>query len=155
MTFGRSRLVLELLEDAERDLAQGHREGGGDRSRPGSALVGDSENVSRLREALLTDKATGNRARGGPAISGGARRADAAEMDDFAFVLYASGPAGTVGARGPNSVPIVGSPEDVAAGMIAQRPDLAVTLARRFPVFRVAASNRLINDTCRVKHTSP
>lgn len=115
------------------------------------ALVGDRENVSRLREALLTDKATETeRAEADSYLAERAAAPDAEEKDDFAFVLYASGPTGTIGARGPNSVPVVGAPEDVAAGMISQRPDLAVALARRFPLFRVAASNRLINDTCRV-----
>jgi uncharacterized protein (DUF697 family) len=76
---------------------------------------------------------------------------DGEAAKEFAFVLYASGADGTtIGARGENSVPIVGTPESVAEGMLAQRPGLAVALARRFPLFRVPAANRLIQETSRV-----
>jgi uncharacterized protein (DUF697 family) len=125
------------------------------------ALVGDPAPRAQLRAALLTRTATaGERAAADEYLVERADAPDAEEAKAFAFVLYASGAAAegagaaaglTMGARsGANSVPIVGAPEDVAAGIIAQRPDLAVALARRFPLFRVPAANRLIQDTCKV-----
>ena len=115
------------------------------------ALVGDSAHRLALREALLTAKATpGEREAAQEYLTEMADPPDAGSGDDYAFVLYASGSGGTIGARGTNSVPLVGLPDDVAEGMIGQRPDLAVALGRRFPLFRIPAANRLINDTARV-----
>lgn len=114
------------------------------------ALVGESAAVGRMREILLTDRATGTE-RGAAAefLTEMPHPPDAESAKSYAFVLYASGPGEQIGARGENSAPVVGLPVDVAAGIIAQRPDLAVTLARRFPLFRAPAAQRLINDACR------
>ncbi len=115
------------------------------------ALVGDSAHRLALREALLTDKATpGEREAAQEFLVEMAEPPDAGNGEEYAFVLYSSGLGGTIGARGANSVPVIGLPEDVAEGMIAQRPDLGVALARRFPLFRLPAANRLISDTARV-----
>ena len=118
------------------------------------ALVGDSANRLHLREILLT-----------PSVSASERvlaeeylaelpdaPVDANAAADYAFVLYASGADenATITARGVNSVPLIGAPEDVAAQVIAQRPDLTVALARRFPIFRVPAANRIIADTSQI-----
>ena len=112
------------------------------------ALVGD---VARLRAALLTPKAReSEREEAENYLTDFAETPALAQLADFAFVVYASGPEGTLSVRGANSVPVVGSPETVAAGMILQRPDLTVALARRFPLFRAAAATRLINEACRV-----
>nr|CAA9281160.1 hypothetical protein AVDCRST_MAG63-3596 [uncultured Armatimonadetes bacterium] len=115
------------------------------------ALTGEAGQTARLRDVLLTAKATpGERLNADEHLTVLADPPDAETAKLFAFILYAGDAGETIGARGPNSVPVVGLPDDVAAGMIAQRPDLAVALARRFPLFRVPASNRLINDTARV-----
>lgn len=115
------------------------------------ALVGDAKQTARLREALLTAQATpAEREEAESYLTELAEPPDADAAAAFAFVLYTSGPGDILGVRGANSVPLVGLPDEIAAGMIAQRPDLAVALARRFPRFRVAAANRLIKDTCRV-----
>lgn len=115
------------------------------------ALVGDAASGAQLRDALLTSKATeAERAAADEYLSLLSEPPDAEAVKDFAFVMYGSGNGQTIGARGVNSAPLVGLPDVVAAGMIAQRPELAVALARRFPLFRVPASNKLIQDTCRV-----
>lgn len=115
------------------------------------ALVGEGAEAARLREALLTTKATeAERTDAEIYLAELAASPDAEAAKAYDFVLYASGPGEQISARGANSAPIVGLPDDVAQAMIVQRPDLAVALARRFPRFRVAAANRLIADTCRV-----
>lgn len=115
------------------------------------ALVGDDAQRTRLRETLLTARATeGEREAAADYLTELADPPDAEAAQGFASVLYASGSDGAISARGENSVPLVGSPEEVAAGIIGQRPELAVALARRFPLFRLPAATRIINDTCRV-----
>ena len=115
------------------------------------ALVGDGAKRLQLREALLTESATASdRVAAAQYVDEREAAPDAAESRDYAFVLYASGGEGTIGARGPNAVPLVGSPEEVASQMLVQRPDLAVALGRRLPLFRPAAAKKLIDDTSRV-----
>jgi uncharacterized protein (DUF697 family) len=78
---------------------------------------------------------------------------DEATTKNYAFVLYASATASdpdTLTARGANAVPLVGPAEQVAAQMIAARPDLTVALAGRFPLFRGPAGDKIVDDTCRV-----
>ncbi len=118
------------------------------------ALVGDSANRLHVRELLLTGSASASERVLAEEYLTELPTApeDANQAADYAFVLYASGTDdnATITARGVNSVPLIGSPEAVAAQMIAQRPDLTVALARRLPLFRVPAANKLISDTSQI-----
>lgn len=116
------------------------------------ALVGTPENRARLRESLLTPKATI------------AEREDAndylREMDEapesadaaqaFSFIVYVGEENETIGVRGDNGVPVVGTLPEVINGMLMLRPSLTLALARRFPVFRLPACNVIIKATSRV-----
>lgn len=116
------------------------------------ALVGDGASRLRLREALLTpDASASERVLAEEYLAELDTAPEANEAADYAFVLYASpSEDGTIGARGANAVALLGDPASVAAQMLAQRPDLAVALGRRFPLFRVPAATRLINDTSQI-----
>ncbi len=118
------------------------------------AIVGDSAaSRLRLREALLTPNATiAERAAANEYLDERDAAPDEAKAKDYAFVLYASATedGNAISARGANAIPLVGTPDEVAAAMIAQRPDLTVAFGRRLPLFRVAAANKIIDDTARV-----
>lgn len=115
------------------------------------ALVGEAAERARLKSALLTDRATEAEREEAENFL---REMDAAPDADagsaYAFVLYATGPGDIIGARGANSVPLTGKPDELAEGILEMRPDLTVALARRFPLFRTPACNRLIRDTSKV-----
>ncbi|GAB4467238.1 MAG: hypothetical protein OHK0029_39110 [Armatimonadaceae bacterium] len=115
------------------------------------ALIGTPERRNWLKEQLLTEKATP------------AEQEDAAsylsEFDEtpdqdtaraFSFLLYPGEPGQPVGARGANSVPMVGELPELIEKMLEHRPDMAIALARRFPRFRVPACNFMIQAISRV-----
>ncbi|MES2460710.1 MAG: hypothetical protein V4671_08995 [Armatimonadota bacterium] len=114
------------------------------------AIVGKQEERALVREALLTPRANILEL---DEAENYLREFDAAPDADtskaFAFTLYA-GPAGeAIGVRGYNSVPFSGTIDEIVGGILARRPDLAVALARRLPVFRVPSCNLLIRGTSR------
>jgi len=115
------------------------------------AIVGDDAARARLRGILLTGEAVSaeHEAAAGY-LTELEQPPDATAAGSYTFVFYGSGAPEQLSARGANSVPLIGTPAQVAAGVIAQRPDLAVAIGRRFPLFRNAASQRVITDASRV-----
>jgi Uncharacterized protein/domain associated with GTPases len=116
------------------------------------AIVGNPEARRRVREAFLTERATDEEREEAAAYL---REFDEAPDADtaraYAFTLYPpDDPAQPLGARGENSVPLSGTVEQVAAQMIEQKPTLTVALARRFPLFRQPAANKIIRETAKV-----
>jgi len=116
------------------------------------AIVGLPEDRARLREELLTDKATEEEREESSLYLrefDDAPEADAARS--FAFILYApSEPDEPIGARGENSVPMIGNLNQIVEKMMETNPKLTVALARRFPKFRVPACNKIIRETSKV-----
>jgi uncharacterized protein (DUF697 family) len=118
------------------------------------AVIGSAEQRAALKAAFLTDSAT-------PTEREDAENhwrefeesPDGDTVRAFSFVLYPGEEGEPIGARGKNSVPIVGDIDQLIAGILEQRPDLAVALARRFPRFRVPACNRIIRDVSKVNAT--
>lgn len=115
------------------------------------AIVGTPENRAVLRQALLTSRVTEIERED---AENHLREFDSPPDPDtggaFAFTLYTAGPDEPVGVRGRNGVPLSGSPEEIVRGMLTLRPDLMLALARRLPLFRVPACNRMIQETSRV-----
>jgi uncharacterized protein (DUF697 family) len=118
------------------------------------AVIGTPEQRAVLKHAFLTESAT-------PTELEDAENhwrdfdesPDADTVRAFSFVLYPGDEGEPIGARGKNSVPIVGDVDQLVVGILEQRPDLAVALARRFPRFRVPACNRIIRDVSKVNAT--
>jgi uncharacterized protein (DUF697 family) len=115
------------------------------------ALIGTPERRAWLKETFLTDAATD------PECEEAAnhfREYDETPDPDtaraFAFLLYPGDPDQPVGARGSNSVPLVGSPDLLAVKMLEHRPDMALALARRLPFFRLPACNFVIRSVSKV-----
>ncbi|MBC8104348.1 MAG: hypothetical protein H7Z41_17365 [Cytophagales bacterium] len=115
------------------------------------AIVGLPADRKLVREALLTERATVlERDEAENHLREFETAPDADTSRAFAFTIYA-GPSGEpTGVRGYNSVPFTGTGDEIVAGMLARRPDLAVAFARRLPRFRVPACNLLIQGTSRV-----
>lgn len=115
------------------------------------ALIGKSEDRARLRAAFLTRTATVlEQEEADNHLREFDTPPDADTAKAFAFSLYAGPEGEPVGARGPNSVPFAGTPEQIVDGILARRPDLCVALARRFPLFRLPACSLLIRSTSRI-----
>jgi uncharacterized protein (DUF697 family) len=115
------------------------------------AIIGKPANRAVLKEALLTEKVNALEREDAEHYI---REYDEAPEPDtaraFAFLLYPGAPDEPIGVRGENSVPLVGNVEEIVAGMLDQRPSLTVALARRLPVFRRPASNKLIREVSKV-----
>ena len=115
------------------------------------ALVGTPEARARLKFAFLTDRATVLERE---EAENHLREFDAAPDADtskaFVFTLYAGPEGEPIGARGYNSIPFQGDAEAIVRQILQYRPDLAVALARRLPLFRVPACNLLIQSTSRI-----
>lgn len=115
------------------------------------ALIGTPENRAWLKEQLLTDQATVIERE---EVESHLREYDETPDSDtaraFAFLLYPDGLEKPIGARGLNSVPLVGKLDVLVEEMLLHRPDLAMALGRRFPRFRVPAANFLIRAVSRV-----
>lgn len=116
------------------------------------AIVGNAEARTRLREAFLTPRATEEEREEAAAFLREYDDApDPESARSYAFILYPpNDPAEPLGARGENSVPLSGTVEQVAAQMMEQKPTLTVALARRFPLFRAPACNKIIRETAKV-----
>jgi uncharacterized protein (DUF697 family) len=115
------------------------------------ALIGTRESTERFVETLLTENATEK------------QRADAAnfvrfyestpEEDTargFSFIIYVGGIDDPIGVRGGQSVPIAGLLDSVLVGILELRPDLAIALACRFPIFRAHAADMLTQRAAKV-----
>jgi uncharacterized protein (DUF697 family) len=115
------------------------------------ALIGKPEDRATLKEALLTDRASAIERED---AEHHLREYDEAPEPDtaraFAFLLYPGSAGEPIGVRGENSVPLVGSVEEIITGMLDQRPGLTVALARRLPAFRRPACNKLIREVSKV-----
>ncbi len=74
---------------------------------------------------------------------------DFAAAGFYTFTLYLDGPDEPIGVRGKNSVPFVGTLDEVASWMLKARPDLAIALSRAFRRFRVPACDLLIQRASR------
>jgi uncharacterized protein (DUF697 family) len=115
------------------------------------ALIGTPEQRDALKDSFLTDRATDlEREDAANHWRDFDESPDADTARGFSFVLYAADAGEPIGLRGKNSVPVVGNIEQIVEGVLEQRPDLAVALARRFPRFRVPACNRIIRDVSKV-----
>jgi uncharacterized protein (DUF697 family) len=112
------------------------------------AFVGTPEDCAWLRDALLTSSATPEeRAEAEEHIRFFETSPDADTTRAFAFVLYPRGAKEPVGARSGNGVPLAGELDQLIRGMIEIRPDLAVTLSRRFRRFRPPTCQYILEKT--------
>jgi len=119
------------------------------------ALVGEPEARTRLREALLQGATETEREEALNYLRDLDAAPDADASKAFAFVLYApENESDPIGARGDNAEPVTApNPAALAKVIVEKRPGLSIALARRFPLFRPAASNYIIQNTSRVNAT--
>ena len=109
------------------------------------ALIGTPEHRAWLKELFLTEKATElEREDAENHLRGFEETPDPDTTRAFAFLLYPGAPDEPIGARGRNSIPFVGKPDELVGKMLEHRPELATALARRFPLFRVPACEYMI-----------
>jgi uncharacterized protein (DUF697 family) len=115
------------------------------------AIIGKPEDRAALKEALLTERASAlEREDVGHYLREYDEAPDPDAARSFAFLLYPGAPGEPIGVRGANSVPIVGTVDEVITGMLDQQPRLTVALARHLPAFRLPACNRLIREVSKV-----
>jgi uncharacterized protein (DUF697 family) len=115
------------------------------------ALIGPPEHRAWLKEQLLTDLATVvEREEAENHLREYDETPDSDTARAFAFLLYPDAPEKPIGARGLNSIPLVGKLDELVEDMLLHRPDLVMALGRRFPRFRVPAANFLIRALSRV-----
>ena len=115
------------------------------------AIIGTDENRAWLKESLLTPAANVlERDEAENHLRDFETGPDADTTKAFAFSLYAGPQGEAIGVRGYNSVPFSGGVDEIVNGILARRPDLAVALSRRLPVFRIPGCNMLIRGTSRV-----
>lgn len=115
------------------------------------ALIGKPEHRAVIREQLITDKATSWERED---ASNYLREYDKSpEIDvaaSFLFRMYISEPGEAIGVRGPNSLPIAGTFDEVLAAMLEAKPEMSIAIARRLPAFRLPAAYQIIRDVSRV-----
>jgi uncharacterized protein (DUF697 family) len=118
------------------------------------ALIGEPEHRAVVREALITDKATPwEREDAANYLREYDKSPDADVASAFLFRVYTAAPGEPLGVRGPNSVPIAGTLEEVVGGMLDAKPEMAIALSRRLPAFRLPACQRMIRDVSRLNAT--
>ncbi len=119
------------------------------------ALVGKPEARARLRENLLGGATDAEREEAENYLRELDAAPDADAAKTFAFVVYVpDDESDPIGARGDNAEPLtVANSVALAKAIVEKRPSLAVALARRFPLFRPAASSYIIQNTSRVNAT--
>ncbi|MFM7322822.1 MAG: hypothetical protein ACKO5K_15075 [Armatimonadota bacterium] len=113
------------------------------------ALIGPPEARSRLRESLL-EGCVGEAALREAGVH--LREFDAAPGEDLSkaisFRLWAPESGASIGGRDHRSFPFSGDRDAVVRDMLRLRPDLAIALARRFPIFRGEACRVLVRSAC-------
>jgi uncharacterized protein (DUF697 family) len=115
------------------------------------ALIGTPERRQWLKELLLTEKATETEREEAEAhLREFDETPDADTARVFAFLLYPGDTEEPIGARGSNSVPFVGQADSLVVKLLEHRPDLAMALARCFPLFRIPACNFITQAVSRV-----
>lgn len=115
------------------------------------ALIGTPERRAWLKEKFLSNKATDlEREEAENHFREYEETPDPDTARAFAFLLYPGDPEEPIGARGFNSIPLVGSPDLLITRMLEHRPDLALALARRLPAFRLPACNFIIRSVSKV-----
>ena len=115
------------------------------------AIIGRPAERAWVREAVLTDRVNVlERDESENHLREFDTAPDADTSKAFAFHLYAGPEGESIGVRGYNSVPFSGNAAEIVEGILARRPDLAVALARRLPIFRIPACGMLIRGTSRV-----
>ena len=114
------------------------------------ALIGDPADRDRLIDRLLAGLADGTPREQALAML---RPMDQGPGPDlakaFSFRLWAPAGDESIGGRDHRSVPFHGDLATVVRAMLELRPDLALSLARRLPLFRSDACRMVIRDACR------